>query len=137
MTGNLILDWAIQAMSVFNAIITTWLGLTILLNAERRVWGIWVITGGLFFAALFFVSHSVIISEGFNVFSRRVDIWWHIGWWPVIFLPLVWYMVTLWYAGFWDKLPNGEASALYRRQYWPFIFTLVMVVALCVLLVVA
>jgi signal transduction histidine kinase len=137
MTGNLLLDWAIQAVSVFNAIITTWLGLTIVLNAERRVWGIWAITGGLLFAALFFVSHSVIISEGFNIFSRRVDIWWHIGWWPVIFLPLLWYMVTLWYAGFWDKLPNGEPSALYRRQGWPFVFTLIMVMALCVLLVVA
>jgi signal transduction histidine kinase len=133
MTGNLVLDWAIQAVSVFNAIITTWLGLTILLNAERRVWGIWLASGGLLFAALFFVSHSVIISEGFNIFSRRVDIWWHIGWWPVIFLPLAWYLLTLWYAGFWES----TNSPLRLRQRWPFALTLVMVVVLAILLLIA
>ena len=144
MTGNLVLDWAIQAVSIFNAIITTWLGLTILLNAERRVWGIWLASGGLLFAALFFTSHSVIISEGFNIFSRRVDIWWHIGWWPVILLPLAWYLVTLWYAGFWERSPDrrgllrkdrvGLASNLYRRQRWPLMLTLLMAVAFAIML---
>jgi signal transduction histidine kinase len=149
MTGNLLLDWAIQAVSIFNAIVTTWLGLTILLNAERRVWGIWVTGGGLLFAALFFTSHSVIISEGFNIFSRRVDIWWHIGWWPVIVLPLAWYLVTLWYAGFWERStldPRGRKlrenlaglnrSDLYRRQRWPLTLTLLMAAAFAIMLLV-
>lgn len=136
MTGNLPLDWALQAVSVFNAILAAWLGLTILLNAERRVWGIWVTGCGLLAASLFFVSHSIILSEGFNLFSRRVDLWWHIGWWPVVLLPLVWYVVTLWYGGFWEPAA-GEPGGLRRRQRWPFALTLVMAGGLGVLLLIA
>lgn len=133
MTGNPYFDWANVAVSLFNTIITTWLGLTILLNAERRVWGIWVASGGLLIAALFFVSHTVIISEKFNVFSHRVDLWWHIGWWPVIALPLAWYIITLWYAGYWDD----PRSRLRRRQRVWFPFTLLMALALVVMLIIA
>ena len=41
------------ALSIFNVIILLWLGLTILLNAERRVWGLWL-AHGLFFLELRF-----------------------------------------------------------------------------------
>ncbi|HLB48773.1 MAG TPA: hypothetical protein VJL59_17325, partial [Anaerolineales bacterium] len=110
MTGNFLLDWAALAVSLFNTILTLWLGLTILLNAERRTprqgqgrrWGIWVAGGGLLIAGVFFVSHSAIVGEGLNLFSQSIDIWWHIGWWPAIALPLEWYIVTLWYTGYWD-----------------------------------
>ena len=47
MTGILWLDWAILAMSLFNTVLQLWLGLTVLLNAERRSWGIWLASGGL------------------------------------------------------------------------------------------
>ena len=30
------IDWAIMAVSLFNTILLVWLGLTVLLNAERR-----------------------------------------------------------------------------------------------------
>ncbi len=132
MTGNLILDWAILAVSLFNTILTLWLGLTILLNAERRVWGIWVAGGGVLGAGLFFVSHSFIVGEGFNLFSQQVDLWWHIGWWPVIALPLVWYISTLWYAGFWEA-----DSALRRRQRVWFPLAILLALALGVMLFVA
>ena len=36
MTGNLFLDWATMAVSLFNTILAFWLGLTVLLRAERR-----------------------------------------------------------------------------------------------------
>ncbi|MEN8185421.1 MAG: DUF58 domain-containing protein, partial [Myxococcota bacterium] len=36
----------------FNAILLIWLGLTVLFNAERRTWGIWLAGGGLLCAAL-------------------------------------------------------------------------------------
>ena len=40
MTSTFILDWAIMAVSLFDTILLLWLGLTVLLNAERRTWGI-------------------------------------------------------------------------------------------------
>jgi signal transduction histidine kinase len=133
MTGNVFLDWAVMAVSLFNTILSLWLGLTILLNADRRVWGIWVAGLGLIIAGVFFISHSVIINEGFNVFSQRVDLWWHIGWWPVLALPIVWYIITLWYAGFWDR----AHSPLRRRQRSGFVFTILLALALVVMLLVA
>ena len=36
MTGEPLLDWAIMAVSLFNTVLLLWLGLTVLLNAERR-----------------------------------------------------------------------------------------------------
>ena len=47
MTGSFFLDWAIMAVSLFNTILLLWLGLTVLLNAERRTWGVWLAGGGL------------------------------------------------------------------------------------------
>ncbi len=42
MTNNFLLDWALMAVSLFNTILPLWLGLTVLLNAERRNWSIWL-----------------------------------------------------------------------------------------------
>lgn len=133
MTGNFLLDWAAMAVSLFNTILTFWLGLTILLNAERRVWGIWVAGGGLLIAGVFFVSHTAILGEGFDLFNQTLDVWWHIGWLPVIALPLAWYIITLWYAGFWDT----AHSSLRRRQSGWFMLTVLLATALAVMLVVA
>ncbi len=47
MSGNFSLDWLTLAVSLFNTILLLWLGLTVLLNAERRSWGIWMAGGGL------------------------------------------------------------------------------------------
>src|SRR5947209_1184240 len=102
MTGEFWLDWAIMAVSLFNTILQLWLGLNILLNAERRSWGIWLAGGGLMLGGAFFVSHSAILGRGLNDVSQGMDFWWHVGWIPVSVLPFVWYLVVLWYAGFWD-----------------------------------
>ena len=40
MTGGFWLDWAIISVSLFNTILLCWLGLTVLLNADRRDWGV-------------------------------------------------------------------------------------------------
>ena len=41
------LNWGIRAVSLFNTIVLLWLGLTVLLNAERRRWGTWVASGSI------------------------------------------------------------------------------------------
>ena len=42
-----LLNWATVAVSLANTVLLLWLGFTILLNAERRTWGIWLISAGL------------------------------------------------------------------------------------------
>lgn len=46
MTGRIWLDWPIITVSIFNTCLFLWLGLTVLLNANRRDWGVWLMGGG-------------------------------------------------------------------------------------------
>jgi signal transduction histidine kinase len=104
MTGSAILDWALIALSVFNVVILLWLGLTVLLNAERRSWGVWLMGVGLMLGSAFFISHTAILGfeVSFYAYSDGLNFWWQIGWIPVIAAPFAWYIVTLWYGGFWN-----------------------------------
>lgn len=112
LNGSSLPAWAAMSVSLFNTVLLLWLGLTVLLNAERRKWGIWVAGGGLLSAAAFFVSHSAMLGQGLTYVSWGMDFWWHVGWVPVLALPFAWYLVMLMYAGYWDE-PH---SALRRRQ---------------------
>ncbi|MBN1583362.1 MAG: hypothetical protein JXA89_21815 [Anaerolineae bacterium] len=130
MTGLFLLDWAIMAVSLFNTVILLWLGLTVLLNAERRNWGVWLAGGGLLLGGLFFISHSAILGRGLHTASLGMDFWWYVGWGPVIISPFAWYVVMLWYTGFW----NETRSSLRRhRRFW-FPLALLLAVALVVML---
>lgn len=115
MSGSYLLVWAIIALSLFNAILLFWLGLTVLLNAERRTWGIWFSGGGLLMGAAFFVSHLALLSYGLDYVGRGTDFWWRVGWVPAITLPFAWYAVMLWYAGFWD---DGQGVLRHRHRPW-------------------
>jgi len=112
MTGASWLDWAILAMSLFNTVLQLWLGLTVLLNAERRSWGIWLAAGGLLLGSLFFLSHSAILGFDLAEINLGLNIWWRIGWLPVLCLPFAWYLVMLWYGGYWES----RTSRLHQRQ---------------------
>lgn len=128
MTNNFWLDWSIQTISISNTILLVWLGLTVLLNAERRTWGAWIAGGGLLLGGLFFVGHTVVVSLD-DGFKQGLGIWWQVGWIPVVALPLSWYMVVLWYAGFWES----RSTALYKRQrpwYYSTLFTAIIMVGL-------
>ncbi len=112
-TGYFLLDWALITVSVFNAILLLWLSLTVFLNAERRTWGVWLVEEGLMMGALFFLSHTIILSDQDIFFSNpRLEFWWKVGWMPVVLAPYAWYVVILWYAGFWES-PN---TPLRRRH---------------------
>ncbi|MDH5507970.1 MAG: ATP-binding protein [Anaerolineae bacterium] len=112
MSGNLWLDWLGMCISLANTILLVWLGLTVLLNAERRTWGAWVAGGGLLLGGIFFISHTAILGFGLEFASQGLDFWWYIGWVPVVALPYVWYLVILWYTGYW----NDKNALLHRRQ---------------------
>ena len=125
MTGQFFLDWAVMAVSLLNIILMLWLGLTVMLNAERRTWGIWLAGGGLLLGEAFFVSHSAIAGNGLNFFSQGVNFWWRVGLWPVIALPIVWYEVVLWYTGYWER----------KGARYGFVLTLLLTGVMIVLLI--
>ncbi len=115
MAGNFFIDWASLAISLFNTLLLFWLGLTVLFNAERRVWGVILAVGGLFAGAAFFASHSIVLSQGASSLIQGFSFWWHVGWAPLIAAPFAWYLLMLWYCGHWDDL----LSAIHmRRQRW-------------------
>lgn len=111
-TGTFLLDWAVMTASLVNVILLLWLGLTVILNAERRSWGLWLAGVGLLLGSAFFVSHSAILAHGLSPLDRGLRFWWRAGLTPAILLPFAWYLLILWYTGFWDS----SASALHRRQ---------------------
>ena len=131
MTGRLLLDWAVLAVSLFNAVLLLWLGLTVLLNAERRTWGVWLAGLGLLTGCAFFVAHSAILGHAPVFVVERVDIWWRVGWLFVIALPPTWYIVMLWYAGFWD---DRQARVHQRHRGWLIVTLLLSAVLVGLLL---
>lgn len=113
-----------MAVSIFNTIILLWLGATVLLNAEHRNWGVYLAAGGLLLGGAFFVSHSAILGLGVAQLTvRNMTFWWTIGLIPTILLPFAWYVIILWFSGFWVTNP-----ALYRRHRLLLGFTAVMLV---------
>lgn len=101
-----------MAVSLFNAIILLWLGATVLLNADRPRWGVWLAGFSMLMGGAFFISHSAILGLDLSHLSRSLRFWWYLGLIPVVALPLAWYVVILWYTGFWDN----RSSDLRRRQ---------------------
>lgn len=130
LTGVFFLDWATLAVSFFNTILLLWLGLTVILNAEERVWGIWLASGGLLMGAIFFISHSVILGQGLHPNTLELNLWWQIGWIPVIVLPLAWYAVMLWYSGLWQRRAGSLLSKNKLHQRHNLLFTLACITSL-------
>jgi signal transduction histidine kinase len=112
MSGQLLLDWVALTISLFNTLVLIWLGLTVLLNAERRNFGVWLAGTGLLMGGAFFISHSAILGQRLDPANPGLNFWWSAGWLPVILSPFAWYIVILWYAGYWDS----TATALHHRQ---------------------
>jgi signal transduction histidine kinase len=129
LTQQFLLDWATMAVSLFNTIILLWLGITVLVNSERRAWGVWLAGGGLLLAGFFFVSHSAMLGHGLRDVGAGMDFWWQVGWVPVVTLPFAWYVVMLWYSGFWD----GGDTPLRRRHRFLFAIASTAFVLLAVL----
>jgi signal transduction histidine kinase len=131
MTGNNWLDWVILTFSLFNTILLVWLGMTVQLNAEKRTWGVWLGAAGLFVGAAFFVSHTALVSQPLFPLSDSTDFWWHAGWGPVIFAPFSWYVIVLWYAGYWDDQRAGLHN---RHHFWMVVMMVITVLLVGLLL---
>jgi len=111
MTHHFWLDWGMMAVSLTNIILSLWLGLTVLFNSERRVWGIWLAGGGLLLGGAFFIIQAIILGYDLTLIGPGLDLWWRLGWIMIVAFPFAWYMVMLWYNGFWNnpqQLPQNH-----------------------------
>ncbi len=94
-----LVDWALIAASFFNTITLLWLGLMVLLSAERRSWGTWLAGGGLLFGGAFFVGHTAVVGRVIGSLSDEMSFYWRLGWLVLIVAPYLWYAVMAWYSG--------------------------------------
>lgn len=133
MSNDAILDGAILAVSLFNTMLLVWLGLTVLLNAERHTLGIWLAGCGLLMGGAFFLSHSVLVGQDMDFFSPSLNFWWHAGWLPVTFSPLAWYGVMLWYSGYWDS----REQRIYKWHRYGLAFSVGFAGVIMILLILA
>lgn len=111
-----IVPWALYAVSLFNTILLLWLGLTILLNAEKRSWGTWMAGLGHLLGGAFFLAHTAALDYALENLLEAASVWWCVLAIPVMALPYGWFVLMLWYCGFWD----APGSRL-RRRARPFL----------------
>lgn len=110
-----LMDWATLSFSLANIMLMGWLGLAVFFNAEKRSWGAWLASGSLLLGSLFFISHTSIFVMGIDYEVRGILFWFQMGLTSITALPFAWYVMILWYAGFWED----TNATLYRRQkYW-------------------
>ena len=128
-----LLYWALIAISLFNTIILFWLGFTVLLNAEKRTGGIWLAVLGLLTGGVFFATHTAMLDFQVEALAAGVRSWWYFFFTPIIILPYAWYLLMLWYAGFWDDFQ----SSLHKRHRSGLAWTTFLVIALIALLFIA
>ena len=111
----------ILALSLLNAMLLFWLGLTVLLNAERRSWGLWLTSGGLLGGGAFFLVQAAIAGQGLQAVTLAMRLQWPLGWVIGLALPLAWYGTILWYAGFMEP-----RRAALRRRHLPWVIITVL-----------
>ncbi|MCC6613584.1 MAG: hypothetical protein IT320_08910 [Anaerolineae bacterium] len=122
MTGYPLLDWAIIGVSLFNTIVLLWLGLIVLLNADRRNGGVILMGGGLLLGGTFFVTHTAILGQSLTLNNDGLNFWWQFGWIPVTAAPYIWYVVILWFSGFWSR---PRPRLFNRHRPWLMLTTVV------------
>jgi signal transduction histidine kinase len=124
MSGQLLLDGSALAISLLNVVLMTWLGLTVLFNAERRDWGVFLSAGGLLTGAAFFSMHAIVLSQGASALVQRFHFWWLASWLPLIAAPYLWYLLMVWYSGYWDPLRHDRESSPtgFQRRHRPWLW---------------
>ncbi len=93
LNGETLRAWALVAVSLFNTVLLLWLGLTLLLHANRRDPGAWLAGGGFLLGALFFIAHSALLLSNSWEVTRSNTLWLAVAMLPVLILPFIWYVV--------------------------------------------
>jgi signal transduction histidine kinase len=126
------LEWGLYTVSLINVILLTWLGLTVLFNAERRDWGIWLAGGAMLLGAALYLFHAVFMSVGAPEISPLLVARWPIAWAAGFALPCAWYAMMLWHAGYWEHRAGMRHHRLHSAVV-AVLATLVIVVALVII----
>jgi len=105
-----LLESTALALSIFITTMLLWLGLTVLFNGERHNSIVLLSTAGLLAAAVFFLSHTMILGIGFTETGPGMDFWWRVAWLPLPIAPYAWLLTVLRYA---DLSPAQRM--VYRR----------------------
>ena len=119
-------NWALASVSLFDTIVLLWLGVTVLLNAEKRSWGIWLAGSGLLLGGIFFICHTATLDYNVEALINGIRSWWYLSWVSVILLPAGWYVLMLWYTGYWE---NRDPILRARHRPW-LVVVLLLTVAL-------
>jgi signal transduction histidine kinase len=94
-----LLESAALALSIFITVMLLWLGLTVWLNGERGRLVVPLSATALLAAAVFFLSHTIILGRGFAETGGGMDFWWRLAWIPLPLLPYAWLLIVIRYAG--------------------------------------
>lgn len=117
------LTWALVAVSLFNTILMLWLAFSLWLNAQRRSAGVVVAVLGFCLGSGLFISHSAVLLSGELQLTRSNTLWLAVAMVPALLLPYVWYVVLLWYGGFWA---SGARALRRRHRPWVSIDSLIV-----------
>jgi signal transduction histidine kinase len=93
------LELAVRALAFFNTIALSWLGLTVLLNADRRKLGTWLTGGGLLLGGLCSIGHGIVAGRADWGTVESAVAWWRLSWLPFAGAAYLWSVVVVWYSG--------------------------------------
>lgn len=120
--------WAARALTFFNVLVLLWLGLTVLLNAERRQVGAWLTGGGLLLGGLCSILRAAALSGQLSLAVEQdgpPDLWWRTSWLPFAGAAYLWCVVLAWYSGRLRSTPDRLGMAgLSLLGFWTFVLLL-------------
>jgi len=93
------LGLSVRVLAFFNTVALTWLGLTIVLNADRRKLGTWLTGGGLLLGGLCSIGHGIVAGRADWGTTESSIEWWRLSWLPFAGAPYLWGGVVVWYCG--------------------------------------
>ncbi len=101
---NIINTWQAVALavSIFNAIICLWLGLTVWLDGGRER-GPRLAAAGMLMAGVFFLIHAAVVGKGPPLSGLGIPFWWRVISVPSLLAPYAWYATMVWYTGVSDR----------------------------------
>ena len=111
-------------VSLTNVILMLWLGMTVLMNAERRSAGVWLAGAALLLGSGFFLLQAIVAWRGIGQIIVAIELQWPMGWFIGTVLPVAWYVATAWHAGFWDEHPQPL-----RRRHTPWLIAVLLLAA--------
>lgn len=77
-----LIAWILLGISVVDTVAMLWLGATVLLNAERRTAGVWLVGSGLLMGGAFFACHALLLGRSAELLKPALEGWWVLGWVP-------------------------------------------------------